>query len=96
MTRYFRLIATLLVAAAATACSEIVPEAADSPVGPVVQLSESDAGAAVAPPLGVSTTCQSFRKELDAVNEALSTEANVSELQQKQAALAAIVADVCN
>lgn len=96
MTRYFRLITALLFVAVAAACSEIAPEAADSPLAPVAQMSESDAGAAVAPALGVSTTCQSFRKELDAVNEQLSADANELELQQKQAALAAIVADVCN
>jgi hypothetical protein len=73
------------------ACTEIVPEAADSPLAPEAQMSE-----AVAPALGVSTTCHSFRKELDSVNEQLSANTAAPELQQKQAALSVIVADVCN
>ena len=94
MNRAHRLFPALLVLGLA-ACTEIVPEAADSPTGPEVQMSQTEASA-VAPPLGVSTTCQSFRKELDAVNEQLSANATDPELQEKQAALSAIVADVCN
>jgi hypothetical protein len=81
---------------ALAACSEIVPETADSPTGPEVQMSQSDAGAVAASPLAVSTTCQSFRKELDEVNAQLAAQSDAVELQQKQVALAAIVADVCN
>jgi hypothetical protein len=78
------------------ACSEIVPEAADSPLGPAVQMNQTEAGAEAAAALTVSTTCLSFRKELDDVNGQLAANANAPELQEKQAALAAIVADVCN
>jgi hypothetical protein len=85
-----------LVALGFAACSEIVPEAADSPLGPAVQMSQTEAGAEAAASLTVSTTCLSFRKELDDVNEQLAANASAPELQEKQAALAAIVADVCN
>jgi hypothetical protein len=94
MNRARRLLTAFVVFGMA-ACTEIVPEAADSPTGPEVQMSQSEA-AVTAPALGVSTTCQSFQKELDAVNEQLSADANSTELQEKQAALSAIVADVCN
>jgi len=94
MNRAQRLVAALLVLGLA-ACTEIVPESADSPTGPEVQMSQSEAAAA-APALSVSTTCQSFQKELDGVNEQLSAHANSVELQEKQSALSAIVADVCN
>jgi hypothetical protein len=93
MTRSFLLTALVLALAA---CSELVPEAADSPVGPAVQMNQTDAGAAVAAALTVSTTCQSFRTELDDVNEQLAAKGEMPELQEKQAALTAIVADVCN
>jgi hypothetical protein len=77
-------------------CTEIVPEAADGPLGPAVQMSASSADAEIAPELSVSTTCQSFRRELDEVNEQLAASPDAMELQQKQVALGSIVADVCN
>jgi hypothetical protein len=94
MKRFYVFAVTVLLA---FACTEIVPEAADSPLGPAVQMSESAAGtAALTPELSVSTTCQSFSQELDEVNEQLATTPNSDELQHKQAALGAIVADVCH
>lgn len=94
MNRAHRLLTALVVLGVA-ACTEIAPEAADSPTGPAVQQSQSSA-AAVAPALSVSTTCQSFQKELNTVNEQLSANANSVEVQERQTALSAIVADVCN
>jgi hypothetical protein len=79
------------------ACKEIVAEPAGTRVGPAIQRSESGAGAeAVVPEARVSTTCQSFRKELDAGRERLTAETHTNEFERKQAALRAIVADVCH
>jgi hypothetical protein len=94
MNRAHRLLTAFVILGLA-GCTEIAPEAADSPVGPAVQMSQSEA-AAVAPALNASTTCQSFQKELDAVNEQLAADTTSTELQDKHAALSAIVADVCN
>jgi hypothetical protein len=94
MNRAQRFVTALLVLGVA-ACTEMVPEAADSPTGPEVQMNQSEA-AATAPALGASTTCLSFQKELDGVNVQLAADRNSAELQDKQTALSAIVADVCN
>jgi hypothetical protein len=96
MTRHAALIIPLLFIAALAACTELAPEAADGPLAPEAQMSQAEAGSAATPGLGVSTTCQSFRKELDAINEQLSANATDTDRQHKQAALTAIVADVCN
>ena len=94
MKHFFLLSVAMLVA---FACTEIVLEPADTVVGRGTQMSELGAdAAAMAPDGSVSTTCRSYRSELEVVSNQLTAETRTDGLEQKHTALSAIVADVCH